>query len=551
MMYKIPGMICIGFAIISQALIDVGNAGLQPEQLTPPCPASDNKVDIKCVAQQAKDIDVGNAGLQPEQLTPPCPASDNKVDIKCVAQQAKDITVKISPKNLESRSSASGSLIGKKANTYYILTNAHVVKSILEVSKEKSQVIQVKTPDGKIHEAFIEEKIRFDKYDLALISFNSDRPYKVPVLGDTKQIKNNDPIFVGGFKCKIPRECREEYDFTSGRVYTDALKLDPLYKGYNLGYSNIVTNGMSGGTVLDSSGRLIGVNGRSRYFPKIFRSATKDVPDIDPLTFLDGRKVDIALEEKIKSHSWGIPLDTFLKEIEKIIDTPAGNRVINNTNIPQKIDSEIGGILQSSFVATNKPKVSFVPETSQTSKIELESESEELHKILLYSLVLLYLLPVSLGRYWFYSKNRKYLACNVVFNRGEQILYILTKKGEELEEIQYKIPLYIDNKNIKTSVVSIEFREIKNARVCQGQYWALRGVEVNKILRLRTKDFYVGFSVDRELNCKSYHSDIIYQEGEKIVLFFERVDSRNIPTDTHVSFDKTHEAENDCMLSLN
>jgi hypothetical protein len=163
----------------------------------------------------------------------------------------------------------------------------------------------------------------------------------------------------------------------------------------------------------------------------------------------------------------------------------------------------------------------------------------------------LYLLPVSLGRYWFYSKNRKYLACNVVFNRGEQILYILTKKGEELEEIQYKIPLYIDNKNIKTSVVSIEFREIKNARVCQGQYWALRGVEVNKILRLRTKDFYVGFSVDRELNCKSYHSDIIYQEGEKIVLFFERVDSRNIPTDTHVSFDKTHEAENDCMLSLN
>lgn len=487
MMYKIPGMICLGFAIISPALIDVGN----------------------CV------------GLQPEQLTPPCPASDNKVDIKCVAQQAKDSTVKISPKNLESRSSASGSLIGKKVNTYYILTNAHVIKSLLEVSKEKSQGIQVKTPDGRIHEAFIEEKIRFDKYDLALISFNSNRPYKVPMLGDTKQIKNNDPIFVGGFKCKIPRECREEYDFTSGHVYTDALKLDPLYKGYNLGYSNIVTNGMSGGTVLDSSGRLVGVNGRSRYFPKIFRSATKDVPDIDPLTFLDGRKVNIALEEQIKSHSWGIPLDTFLKEIEKIIDTPTENRVINNTNISQKNDSEIGGILQSSFAATNKPKVNFVPEPSQISKIE--SELEELHKIL-YLLVLLYLLSISLGGYWFYSKNRKYLACDVVFNRCEQILYISTKKGEGLEEIPYKIPLCIDKKNIKNSVVSIEFREIKNIRACQGQYCALRGVEVNKILRLRTENFYVDFSVDRELNCKSYHADITYQEGERIVLFFERVD---------------------------
>ena len=72
MMCKIPGVICIGFAIISQALISVGNC----------------------------------AGLQPEQVPPPCPASDNKVDIKCVTQQAKDITVKISPKNLESKSSA-------------------------------------------------------------------------------------------------------------------------------------------------------------------------------------------------------------------------------------------------------------------------------------------------------------------------------------------------------------------------------------------------------------------------------------------------------------
>jgi serine protease Do len=514
-MYKIPSMICIGFAIVSQALIGVGNC----------------------------------AGLQPEQLTPPCPASDNKVDIKCIEQQAKDITVKISPKKLESRASASGSLIGKKGTTYYVLTNAHVIKNILEFSKAKSQEIQVKTPDGEIHEVSIEDKIKFDKHDLALISFKSDRAYKVPVLGDTKQLKNNDPIFVAGYKCKIPRECREDYDFTSGRAYTDALNLDQLYKGYNLGYSNIVTNGMSGGTVLDSNGRLIGVNGRGRYFLKIFSSATKDVPDIDPLTFLDGRKVDIALEEQIKSHSWGIPLDTFLKEIEKIIDMPTRNRVLNNTNIPEKIDSKIVKIPQSSVAATNKPKVNFVPKPSQISKIE--PESEELHKTL-YLLVILYLLSVSLGGYWFYSKNRKYLNCNVGFNRGEQILHISIKQGEELEEFQYKIPLYINKKNIKISrTISVEFREIKNTRACQGQYWALRGVEVNKTLGLRTEDFYVGFSVDRELNCKSYHAGITYQEGEKIVLFFERVDSRNIPTDTHVSFDKKHEAESDCMVSLN
>jgi Trypsin-like peptidase domain len=463
-MYKIPGMICFGFAIISQALIGVGNC----------------------------------AGLQPEQLTPPCPTSDNKVDIKCIEQQAKDITVKISPKNLESRSSASGSLIGKKANTYYILTNAHVIKSILKVAKEKYQEIQVKTPDGKIHEAFIEEKIRFDNYDLALISFNSDRPYKVPVLGDTKQIKNNDPIFVAGFKCKIPRECSEEYDFTSGRVYADALKRDPLYKGYNLGYSNTVTNGMSGGTVLDSSGRLIGVNGRSRYFPK-FKSATKDVPDIDPLTFLDGRRVDIDLEEKIKSHSWGIPLDTFLKEIEKIIDTSTENRVLNNINASQKIDYKIVKISQSSVAATNKQKVNFAPETSQTSKTE--QESEELHKRL-YSLVLLYLLSVSLGGHWFYSKSRKHLASNIVFNRGEQALHISTKHGEELEEFQYRIPLYINKKNIKISgAISVEFREMKNTRACQGQYWALRGVEVNKTLGLRTEDLCRSRTKLQKLSC--------------------------------------------------
>lgn len=59
-----------------------------------------------------------------------------------------------------------------------------------------------------------------------------------------------------------------------------------LQEGYQLGYTNEIEQGMSGGPVLDQSGRLIAINGRLKYpLTNIQKLGTVENADLAIVTF--------------------------------------------------------------------------------------------------------------------------------------------------------------------------------------------------------------------------------------------------------------------------
>jgi S1-C subfamily serine protease len=83
---------------------------------------------------------------------------------------------------------------------------------------------------------------------------------------------------------------------------------DSLTGGYQLGYTNDVELGMSGGPVLDQRGQLIGINGWSKY----------PIQGIDVFRFLDGTLPSPAMFERMEALSWAIPISTFRQKVRKL-----------------------------------------------------------------------------------------------------------------------------------------------------------------------------------------------------------------------------------------
>lgn len=185
---------------------------------------------------------------------------DIPVDPLKVAEQ---ITVRI----LTDPGVGSGVIIARQGKKYTVLTNEHVVSSTW------SNKYTVLTADGLIHEA---KRLSFNKIynlDLATIQFISSKKYLV-----AKSKKNNDylsgqKIYASGFpnwawsNSDTPMSTRD-WGLKAYQITTGNLKMflrTPLMLGYQIGYTNDIKNGMSGGPVIDNNGYLIGINGRLKH----------------------------------------------------------------------------------------------------------------------------------------------------------------------------------------------------------------------------------------------------------------------------------------------
>ena len=227
-------------------------------------------------------------------------AVDSQQFPSLVSDIAKQVTVRIFTDN----SAGSGVIIKREGNTYTIVTNHHVI------DRNSTKLYPVMTGDGMTHQATLLSAPQIAHLDMALLQFTSDRPYQVTQIGNSNQLSVGEPVFAAGFpnwhqpdslKMSSTRAWGSQaFQLTSGSV--QMLPSRTLSQGYQLGYTNDIKSGMSGGPIFNNQGQLIGINGRSKY----------PIAGIKAFDFADGSQPSIEQFKKMESLSWGIPAHKIL-----------------------------------------------------------------------------------------------------------------------------------------------------------------------------------------------------------------------------------------------
>lgn len=212
-----------------------------------------------------------------------------------VTEIAKNTTVRVST----DPGVGSGVIVAKTDSTYTVLTCEHVVSNSY---KNKYTIL---TSDGLKHSASWLRDTQFAGLDLAIVTFQSSNFYQVVQLSTVKSLPVGTKVYASGFPnwYWLSRDTFQNtrnwdlraYKLTSGIVSIIASK--SLEGGYQLGYTNDVEGGMSGGPVLDEKGHLVGINGRLKY-PFQSTSAYR---------YSDGSVPSIEVARKMETLSWAIP----------------------------------------------------------------------------------------------------------------------------------------------------------------------------------------------------------------------------------------------------
>ena len=190
-------------------------------------------------------------------------------------QQARAIAVKVKA----NKTSGSGIIIQKNNNIYTIITNRHVVNH--------GDKYQIKTVDAHTHTGELVTISPQD--DLAVLKFTSDRIYPIATINNAP-LQIHDSLLAAGFPFNS-----DLLQITSGKLLLQMIK--PLEQGYQLGYSNTIHKGMSGGAIFNSWGEVVGVNGRS---------ANPIIPDYQ---YQDETYPSEQLQQQMVQLSWGIPIN--------------------------------------------------------------------------------------------------------------------------------------------------------------------------------------------------------------------------------------------------
>ncbi len=168
-----------------------------------------------------------------------------------IAQIAISRTVQINTPLLPG---GSGVLISKQGSSYVVLTANHVVK-------RPDLPYTVRTNLGKEYPARIQQ-LQSDRNgpDLAVVTFESSDNYSTATVGNSDQAVVGSEIYVVGYPAlEGVSGAERDLEFTQG-IVTSRPQNRP--QGYTLRYNAVTRGGMSGGPVLDSNGRVIGIHGQ-------------------------------------------------------------------------------------------------------------------------------------------------------------------------------------------------------------------------------------------------------------------------------------------------
>lgn len=206
-----------------------------------------------------------------------------------LSQQARAIAVKV----LSGDTWGSGILINHQGQIYTVLTNHHVLIPGL------GGKYRIQTPDGQIYPASVAEGFNFAGNDLALLQFNGDNTsYAVASLSTASIPKVGDTIFAAGFPVEADSSIDRGFILTTGEI--SLVTPQDFAGGYQIGYTNDIQLGMSGGPMLNPQGQVIGINGMRKY--PLWGN---------PYVFRDGSTANESMREQMTQLSWAIPVQTF------------------------------------------------------------------------------------------------------------------------------------------------------------------------------------------------------------------------------------------------
>tara|TARA_S200000501_G_scaffold373372_1_gene420336 strand:+ start:125 stop:1636 length:1512 start_codon:yes stop_codon:yes gene_type:complete len=172
-----------------------------------------------------------------------------KKDISAIA---KNINVKIyGPAN-----DGTGVIIKRDLNKYLVLTSWHVLKDL--TSRDE---LNLETNDKFLHSYSKGSINKIKNVDLGVFNFESSNNYEVAEIGEVANSKMLDEIYVFGFP--LPNKSIEKSfaRLQPGQITANSNSYNK--DGYQLLYTNKTLPGMSGGSILNINGKLIGIHGRS------------------------------------------------------------------------------------------------------------------------------------------------------------------------------------------------------------------------------------------------------------------------------------------------
>jgi tetratricopeptide (TPR) repeat protein len=193
-------------------------------------------------------------------------------DVQAIAEK---FTVKVNPDGQW----GSGAIVAKNGNVYYVLTARHVINEL-----KSGEELWLVTHDNQDHQVNVEAtSLLPNNLDLALIQFTSEQNYPVATISDydyrlyehrdyqanstSEASADKQYLYVLGWPL-----VEEKRVFNPGFLFDnsasaisapDIVNPGDNFGGYELIYTNLTHPGMSGGSVVDTAGRLVGIHGRS------------------------------------------------------------------------------------------------------------------------------------------------------------------------------------------------------------------------------------------------------------------------------------------------
>jgi len=273
-----------------------------------------------------------------------------------------NIAAAISVKILDKEFLGSGFVVQQKDNQYVVITNQHVLRA-------GEAPYKIQTPDGKTYRAkVVTDSVKSEyEYDLAVLQFTADIDYPVAKIGSSLYLEVGEPIYAAGFPYTElePKTSSKFADPNSQTNVKTGLTLktgriaiilnQALVEGYQIGYTNDVKKGMSGGPLLNSRGEVVGVNGKHAY--PLWES---------PELYQDGSQLCPALEKLITRSSLAIPIEKSIELNPRLMALrPASDLDVTRSSNLLAEDPELVAKMQSEAEVTAQSCQSYGEDESE------------------------------------------------------------------------------------------------------------------------------------------------------------------------------------------